>query len=155
MPKQKRKTRKIRKISKRTPLLPVGSLAALVIFIIFVFLLIFKQLGVFNASPAGPPAFIVPTLTPKEFEIAKNKVTHTVTIQNNQVKPANLKIKLHDQIIWVNKDKETHQIKGDNWGNVPIKQGESFTQTFDQIGTFPYICSIQTKLQGKIVVVEK
>ncbi len=158
MPKRKKgikRTGKIRKPTKKVQTLSSGTLATLIIFVAFVFLLVFSQFGVFRKEPGGPPVFVPPTISPEEYEIAKNKVTHQITVLNNQVKPANLKIKLHDQVAWINKDQQTHQISGEGWGNVPLEQGESFTQTFDQIGIFSYSCLLEPKLQGTIQVVEK
>lgn len=93
-----------------------------------------------------------PTFTPEKKEIISKLETHIVIIQNKSFSPANLTIKLHDQVEWQNKDSETYKIKGEDWGNVPIEPGESFTQAFETAGTFSYSCALHPELSGTIVV---
>ena len=94
----------------------------------------------------------IPTLTPEKKEIISKLETHIVIIQNKSFSPANLTIKLHDQVEWQNKDSETYKIKGEDWGNVPIEPGESFSQAFETAGTFTYSCALHPDLTGTIVV---
>lgn len=91
-------------------------------------------------------------LTPEKKEIISKLETHTVTIQNGSLSPTSLTIKLHDQVKWQNNDNETYQIKGEDWGNVPIESGESFTQAFETAGTFSYSCVLHPELTGTIIV---
>lgn len=93
-----------------------------------------------------------PTLSPEEKEIIANLQTHEVKIENGKLNPETLTIKLHDQVMWVNNDTKPHKIAGENWGGVPIQPGESFTQAFDQKGTFSYSCALQPDLKGTIIV---
>ena len=78
--------------------------------------------------------------------------THTVSIQKSQFTPQTLTIKLHDQVRWENKDSINHQVKGKNWGNVPLRPGRRFTQAFDEIGSFPYSCALHPEMKGTIIV---
>lgn len=94
----------------------------------------------------------IPTLTPERKEIISKIETHTVTIQNRTFSPASLTIKLHDQVEWQNKDSETYKIKGEDWGNVPIEPGESFSQAFETAGTYSYSCALHPEMTGTIVV---
>lgn len=110
-------------------------------------------------SVVTPPAFTtpavseeIPTLSPERIEIISKLETHVVVIQNKSFSPPTLTIKLHDQVEWQNKDTETFQIKGENWGNVPIEPGESFTQSFETAGTFSYSCALHPEITGTIVV---
>jgi plastocyanin len=94
----------------------------------------------------------IPTLSPEEIEIISKLETHVVTLENDSFSPQNLTIKHHDQVEWQNKDQETYQIKGEEWGDVPIEPGESFTQAFDQVGVYSYSCPLHPDLTGTIVV---
>lgn len=98
------------------------------------------------------PTVALPTLSPEEKEIIANLQTHEVKIENGQLNPETLTIKLHDQVMWVNNDNKPHKITGENWGGVPIQPGESFTKKFDQEGTFSYSCALQPELKGTIIV---
>jgi plastocyanin len=93
-----------------------------------------------------------PTLSPEQIEIISKIETHTVEIANGQFNPPTLTIKAHDQVMWQNKDGKTHKITGENWGNVPIANGESFTQAFDTPGTYSYSCALYPEMKGTIIV---
>jgi plastocyanin len=94
----------------------------------------------------------IPTLSPEKVEIVSKIETHNVEIKNNQFNPQSLQIKLHDQVKWVNNDNKTHKISGEDWGNVPIENGESFIQAFDKRGTYPYSCALHPEMKGTIIV---
>jgi len=93
-----------------------------------------------------------PTLSPEQIEIISKIETHTVEIINGKFNPSTLIIKAHDQVVWQNKDGKTHKVTGENWGDVPIENGESFTQSFDTPGTYLYSCSLHPEMKGTIIV---
>lgn len=99
-----------------------------------------------------PEHFVIPTKTPQEIEIISKIETHTVEIENDKFNPPQLQIKLHDQVVWVNKNNKTHKITGEGWGNVPIENGESFTQAFDEPGTYSYSCALHPEMRGSVTV---
>ncbi|PIS13891.1 hypothetical protein COT65_01720 [Candidatus Shapirobacteria bacterium CG09_land_8_20_14_0_10_47_13] len=100
-------------------------------------------------APTSPP---LPTKTAEEIKIISQIETKVVTIKNFKFDPETLTVKLHDQVVWKNQDTVNHQIKGNNWGNVPIGPGENFTQAFDKAGTFPYVCALHPTMTGTIIV---
>lgn len=132
-----------------------------------VFVLLIGGVGLFiyfQNKPAKQPSVVpptyttpavseeIPTLSPERMEIIRELETHVVAIQNKSFSPPTLTIKLHDQVEWQNKDTETFQIKGENWGNVPIEPGESFTRAFETAGTFSYSCALHPETTGTIIV---
>ena len=78
--------------------------------------------------------------------------THTITIENNTFNPSQITIKTNDQVQWSNEDTVEHQIKGEGWGDIPIKSGEKYTQAFIKPGTYPYSCTIHPEMTGTIIV---
>lgn len=94
----------------------------------------------------------LPTLSPEEKEIISKLENHVVVIEDQSFDPKDLTIKPHDQVEWQNEDGETYQIKGDDWGDVPIEPGESFTQAFATPGTYTYGCLLHPDLSGTIIV---
>jgi len=106
-----------------------------------------KEIPTSAEKQAAPP-----TLSPEQIEVISKIETHTVEIANGQFNPSTLNIKTHDQVMWQNKDGKTHKIIGENWGNVPIENGENFTQAFDTPGTYPYSCALHPKMKGTIIV---
>jgi len=116
-----------------------------------------KQTPASQTLPPPPPVqkeekTAPPTLSPQQIEIIKKIETHTVEIINGQFNPATLTIKPHDQVMWKNKDGKTHNIKGEGWGNVPIENGENYTHSFEQPGTYPYSCALHPEMKGTIIV---
>jgi len=133
-------------------LLPVVIAGVFILLTLGVGLWLKQKIATQESLRPKPTIAPPPTLSPEEIEIVEKITTHTVKIQNNQVSPPTLKIKLYDQVEWVNKDDHDHQIKGENWGNVLIGPEESFTQAFEQEGTYPYSCKLVPTLKGTIIV---
>lgn len=77
-----------------------------------------------------------------------------VIIESNTFKPADITIKVGETITWINKDSYNHTIEGINGeidsGN--MASGEEFSFTFNNEGTFDYICGIHTFMKGKVTV---
>ncbi|MGB9613588.1 MAG: plastocyanin/azurin family copper-binding protein [Candidatus Margulisiibacteriota bacterium] len=111
-----------------------------------------KSLQPLPESTQLPGQVLIPTKTPQEIEIISKIKTYTVNIENDQFNPSQLQIKVHDQIVWVNKNNKTHKITGEGWGNVLIENGENFTRTFDEPGTYSYSCALHPEMKGTITV---
>jgi len=79
-----------------------------------------------------------------------------VSIQNFTFTPSNLRITKGTKVIWKNDDAAPHLIASD--GKFPesatLEQGQSYSFTFTDAGTFPYHCSIHPSMQGTIEVVQ-
>jgi len=76
----------------------------------------------------------------------------SVTIQNFAFNPATLTVKKGTTVTWTNNDPMPHQIKSAAFNSNPLSNGQSFSFTFDQTGTFDYSCAIHPSMQGVIVV---
>lgn len=79
---------------------------------------------------------------------------NTVIIQNYEFQPAEITIKKGESITWINQDSVKHTATGDSFDSGLLGKGESFTQTFDEVGTFDYICTPHPYMKGKIHVEE-
>jgi len=77
---------------------------------------------------------------------------NTVTISGFAFNPSSLTIKKGDTVTWINEDSVEHTVTGANFQSNPIGNGQTYTHTFDQIGTFNYHCSIHPSMQGEIIV---
>ena len=74
--------------------------------------------------------------------------------------PATLKINVGDSVVWVNKDKEVHDVVPDKKGDFEkigdVKPGEkSKPVLFKKAGKFKYSCGYHEDMIGVIEVVEK
>lgn len=81
-------------------------------------------------------------------------VTHTVTIEEMQFKPAELTVKVGDSIVWVNKDMFPHTAtsKAKAFDSQQIDPGKSWTYRAATKGAGPYICSLHPTMQGTLRV---
>ena len=56
---------------------------------------------------------------------------------------------------WTNQDSDTHTVTGtdtDVIASQDLDQGDTYSVTFGQTGTFHYICSIHTFMTGTVTV---
>ena len=79
-------------------------------------------------------------------------VTHTVTIEEMQFKPAELTVKVGDSIVWVNKDMFPHTAtsKAKAFDSQQIDPGQSWTYRAVKKGAGPYVCSLHPTMQGTL-----
>jgi plastocyanin len=82
--------------------------------------------------------------------------TNTVSIENSSFSPANIKVKKGTQVTWTNKDSLQHNVFSSDGGpqGTLLSRGESFTFTFDKVGTFTYICQPHPFMKGSVTVTE-
>lgn len=106
---------------------------------------------VVEISPS-PTIHLIPTKTEEEKEIIRKIETHEVKITATGLEPANLTIKLHDQVDWLNESQNSCQLKGETWGGLEIRPGKRFTQSFEEIGVYLYSCQLRPEVTGEIVV---
>lgn len=80
-----------------------------------------------------------------------------VVIENYQFNPSALTVKKGVTVVWTNNDSAQHIVAGDQSPWAPgeaMKQGGSYTHTFDTVGTFSYHCAIHPGMKGTITVTE-
>jgi plastocyanin len=79
--------------------------------------------------------------------------TITITIENLSFKPADVKAKLGDTILWVNKDFLAHTATArDNSFDVTQPPKKSVSQTLTKTGSFDYYCRYHPNMTGRLVV---
>lgn len=82
--------------------------------------------------------------------------TNTVEIKNSTFSPETVTITRGGVITWENKDAQDHQIVSD--GNLEgfesgvISNGDNFSFTFNDTGSFPYHCELHPEMKGIIIV---
>ena len=78
------------------------------------------------------------------------------TIQNFSFQPPKLTVKKGTTVTWTNKDSVGHTVTGDNGGpaSALISQGQSYSFTFDTVGTFAYHCQPHPMMKGTVEVTE-
>ncbi len=84
--------------------------------------------------------------------------TNSVTIQNFSFNPADIKIKKGIKVTWTNRDSTGHTVTENDGQNGPASQilgnGQSYSFTFNQDGTYHYHCTIHTEMTGTVTVAD-
>ncbi|MBJ7329550.1 MAG: cupredoxin domain-containing protein [Solirubrobacteraceae bacterium] len=80
----------------------------------------------------------------------------TVGMRNFAFEPAEITIKVGEQVTWRNDDTTEHNVKGQGVDDAPrtdpIEQGETYAWTAKDAGTVTYICTIHPNMVGTVVV---
>ena len=80
--------------------------------------------------------------------------TATIEISDFAFGPQELTVQAGTVVTWANEDGVGHSIKsGDGSFDSPdFGQGETFSFTFNEPGTYPYVCGIHDSMTGTVVV---
>lgn len=91
----------------------------------------------------------------------QNEATQKATAETNEVaiedfafSPATIKVKKGTTVTWTNNDSVEHTVTGDNGGpdSELIAQGDTYSYTFNETGTFDYHCKPHPSMVGKVIV---
>lgn len=107
-----------------------------------------------NSSIYNPPATSQPAQSSQTS--ATPEQTDKVTIANMSFSPADISIKTGTKVTWTNQDAVNHTVT-ENDGKTgpdssPLGQGQSYSFTFSQPGTYHYHCSIHSEMTGTVTV---
>ncbi len=78
-----------------------------------------------------------------------------ISIKGFAFNSSNLTVKKGTKITWTNSDSAPHTVTSDSGtflNSATLQLGESYSQTFDQVGTFSYHCAIHPMMKGSITV---
>ena len=136
------------------------------IWIIVVIVIVIIAIYMFSRPAVGPsvPAtsntnsgesVVVPIPTSVSVTTSPAVQNATVSIKNFAFSPAVTMVKKGAQVTWINGDGMAHSIvSGSLIKSTPLQTGESFSFTFNTVGTFNYNCGIHPSMTGKVVVTE-
>ena len=82
--------------------------------------------------------------------------TYTVDIQGFAFNPPSLKINKGDTVVWTNKDSAPHTVvsdSGDELASDSLSNGQTYSHTFNQAGTFNYHCGVHLAMKASVEVV--
>jgi plastocyanin len=84
--------------------------------------------------------------------------TDSVTIKDLAFSPQNITVKKGTKVTWTNQDSTSHTVTETDGKNGPssstLSNGQSYSFTFNETGTFAYHCSIHNEMTGTVVVTE-
>jgi LPXTG-motif cell wall-anchored protein len=80
-----------------------------------------------------------------------------VTMEDFLFSPATVSINVGDYVTWTNSGSEPHNAVADDgsFETAILENGDSETVTFDDAGSFSYICSIHPEMKGTVDVSEE
>jgi plastocyanin len=78
----------------------------------------------------------------------------TVTIENIAYSPVDITVSVGTTVTWTNKDPVTHTVTSDTgiFDSGDMSQGNTFSYTFNETGTFNYHCKIHSSMHGTVTV---
>lgn len=85
------------------------------------------------------------------------EATSSVSIENYAFTPANITVKKGTKVTWTNKDSVQHDVMSDSGNELAgplLAKGETYSHTFDTVGTFSYHCSPHPYMKGTVTVTE-
>jgi plastocyanin len=96
----------------------------------------------------------VPTTTTEEQNSLSDVTIPTVNvaISGFAFNPANLTIERGTKVTWTNNDQVLHSIKSESFNSDLFGNGESYSMTFNDAGTFNYECGPHPVMTGQLIV---
>jgi plastocyanin len=114
-----------------------------------------------GAAPAASPIPVVPTAAHLSAPIPDAQRAQ-VAIRNFAFQPAELEVEVGTTVEWVNEDPAPHTVTSGTPGSPTgvfdsgaLNQGDSFSFTFQQPGTYEYFCRLHPSMRGRILVRQK
>jgi plastocyanin len=90
------------------------------------------------------------------FTVSAQQKSETVEVKidNFSFGPAELTVKAGTTVTWINRDDIPHTVVSTDkaFKSKVLDTDEKFSYTFNTAGSFPYFCSIHSKMTGKVVV---
>lgn len=75
-----------------------------------------------------------------------------VTIKGFAFQPQSVTIQKGGTVTWTNQDSVVHDVKFSDGQSPDLKNGGTYSKTFDKTGTFDYICEIHPTMKGTVIV---
>jgi plastocyanin len=93
---------------------------------------------------------IIFTSCKKEKPTSPNEVY----IINSAFDPASITITKGTTLTWTNKESITHSVTSDSliFNSGDMSKDQTFSYTFNTIGTYPYRCIYHNNMKGKVIV---
>ena len=76
----------------------------------------------------------------------------TVVIDGMAFSPESVEIVAGESVVWTFKDDTTHDVAFDNGPTSPKQKSGTWQRTFDQPGSYEYVCTLHPKMRGTVVV---
>jgi plastocyanin len=79
--------------------------------------------------------------------------TEVTMAKSYRFEPRTIEVRAGETVTWTNDDNFTHTVQVDGQGDHEVGKGESFSLTFDEPGTYDYVCTLHKRdMDGTVVV---
>ena len=79
--------------------------------------------------------------------------TEVKMVKSYRFDPKTIEVQVGDTVTWTNEDNFTHTVEVDGQEDHKVEQGESVEITFDEPGTYHYVCTLHRQdMDGEVVV---
>ena len=82
----------------------------------------------------------------------QSQSTNAIDIKDFAFNPDTITVTKATTVTWTNKDSAPHTVKGTAFTSETLNQGQSYSYTFNEAGTFEYQCSIHPSMRAKVIV---
>ncbi len=81
-------------------------------------------------------------------------LTSDVEIRSMSFQPASVQVTVGTTVTWTNNDGINHTVTSDTgvFDSGAMPDGDTYSYTFNTVGSFPYHCAIHTMMRGSVVV---
>ena len=103
------------------------------------------------------PKIAKTTLIIPEGNPSQETSSQLIEIKSFTFSPESITVKKGTKLTWTNKDSAPHTITSTNDKELDsgtLSQGQSYSHTFTQIGSFQYRCNFHTSMKGTVKVIE-
>ena len=116
-----------------------------------------SQVPVTSSEPVAPAELPVAEKQGDIKGVSAGGAAASVIIKGFKFVPAALKIKKGTIVTWRNDDGATHTVESSDKNNKvllseELGDGDTFTHTFNDVGSFSYICGIHSSMKGQVIV---
>jgi plastocyanin len=79
--------------------------------------------------------------------------TEVEMVKSYRFDPKVIEIEAGDTVTWTNEDNFTHTVQVEGQEDHKVEQGESVEITFDEPGTYDYVCTLHSQdMDGTVIV---
>ncbi len=78
--------------------------------------------------------------------------TNAIDIMDFAFNPDTITVTKGTTVTWTNKDSAQHTVTGTAFTSETLGQGQTYSYTFNEAGTFEYHCRFHTSMLGKVIV---
>lgn len=75
-----------------------------------------------------------------------------VAIRDNSFSPGSLEVGVGDTVTWTHEGSRGHNVTADEFESGGLSGGDVYEFTFEEAGTFSYVCTLHQGMSGEIVV---